>query len=467
MIVPESRVHNPRSLLYSASGPSLFPCRVALSAALFLVFLVSPVLQISDAKYSMLMADSLVRYQSPDLSRYSIPHFHRDKKPPFDFSEGNAYQLGYLNGKTLYWFPHGSSWLSAPFVGLADLFGLSPSTRDLGFDLYGEVMIQKILAAALMAVLACVIFDTARLLLDVRWSLLIAIGSALGTQVWSTGTRGMWSHTWEILLGGLAVYVLLGAEQSKTSAKPALLATILAWMYFVRPTAAVPVAFVSIYIAMFRPGELCRFISTGLLWLAAFLLYSWSTFGSILPAYYAASRLSFGSFPVALVGNLISPTRGLFVFVPVTMFVLYLLARHWRRLAFPRLAVLALATVAGILCVVSSYWIWWGGECYGPRFMTDAIPWLALLAILACDALPRDRRSLRVNPALSAGLVLLALSVAINARGAMSWSTLTWNDTFPVAEFNHVLDWSYPQFLAGLINDPWASNAGAPRNPQR
>ncbi len=65
------------------------------------------------------------------------------------------------------------------------------------------------IAALLMASLVIIFFRTALLLLDWRWSAAIAIGAGFGTQMWSTASRGMWSHTWEMTLSGLVIYLLL------------------------------------------------------------------------------------------------------------------------------------------------------------------------------------------------------------------------------------------------------------------
>ena len=79
--------------------------------------------------------------------------------------------------------------------------------------------------------------------------------------------------------------------------------------------------------------------------------------------------------------------------------------------------------------------------------MTDAVPWFVLLAILGFDAMPRGVRSIR-NPIVGAGALLLLISVAMHACGALSSDTMAWNFTGPSPAI--MLDWSRPQFLA-----PW------------
>jgi hypothetical protein len=167
--------------------------------------------------------------------------------------------------------------------------------------------------------------------------------------------------------------------------------------------------------------------------------------------------LSFGSFWTALAGNLISPSRGLLVFVPVTLFVSYLLIRYWRALPCRPLVVLSLAIIAAHTIVVSGFVPWYGGHSYGPRFMASVVPWLTLLGILALKARATWRYG-RPEAGSTAGLwietligcLLLSCSIGINGRGATAQSTWLWNirpvnvDQSP----ERLWDWRHPQFLA-------------------
>ena len=145
--------------------------------------------------------------------------------------------------------------------------------------------------------------------------------------------------------------------------------------------------------------------------------------------------------------------RGLFVFVPSFAFVLYLLVRYRRALKYKRLVVLALSMATLQILMVSLWPIWWGGYCYGPRLLADALPWMALLAILglaARDVLGGTARLARAE--IVVALVLMAFSIAINGRGALSYAPSYWNRDFDIDRHPERLkDWSNPQFMAGLI----------------
>jgi hypothetical protein len=191
---------------------------------------------------------------------------------------------------------------------------------------------------------------------------------------------------------------------------------------------------------------------TGLTWFAGFVCYSWLTFGKLIPDYYLDSRADIGNLK-NLPAVLFSPSRGLFVFIPIFAFVLYLVVRYWGMLKYKRLVVLALSMVILQVLMVSVWPIWWGGSSYGPRLIADALPWMALLTILGLAARASDTgRVLLGKTETAIALVLLVLSIVINGRGALSDAPSDWNRDFDIDRHPERLkDWSNPQFMAGII----------------
>ena len=428
-------------------------------AATLLIFLASPIHQVGDSKYSMLVSYSLLKKGSFAIDGYGLP---RPGQLPQQGSvpHNQIYQLEVVNGRLFYHFPTGSSILSIPFVAGLDLVGVSPVNPDGSYNRVGEILIQVGTASFLMATLASILYLTSRLLLPFWWSVVIALSGVLGTQVWSTASRGLWSHTWGTLLLGCVVLTLVTQEKGNRPLNPILLATVLSWTYFVRPTNSVSILAITVYILIFHRRLFIRYAATGAAWFAAFIAYSWHYFGQIVPRYYRGYHLHFGSFWTAVAGNLISPSRGLFVFVPVLIFVTYLLARYWRKLPLPRLVVLAITAAAGHLVLVSCFDPWWAGHSYGPRYFTDLVPWFALLGILGVRAMldshgePGTRSgSFGFRIELAVAGILLLLSVLIHGHGAFSHAARMWNvkpvdvDQQPA----RVWDWRRPQFLAGLL----------------
>ena len=441
-----------------------FPWRDAAIAVLLFVltwtcFWSSPIVQMGDSQYSLLLTQSLITKGSFILDRYSLPRHTPIPRENGYVQDGDIYQLEVVDGHLYDYFPPGTAILSAPFVLVGDALGHSVFDGKGSYNFDQEASLQHLIASLLMAVLTVIFYCTARLLLASGWSACIALGGALGTQVWSTASRALWTHTWGIALLGTAILLLLAHETGRRRLPPVLLATLLSWTYFVRPTNSIFIVGITAYLLLFERKSFVAFAFTGALWFVGFVTYSWSQFGKLLPSYYQANRLEVSHFREALAGNLISPSRGALIYVPVTLFVVYLVVRYWRHLSHRRLVWLVIGTSVGQLAAVSCFNPWFGGWCYGPRYTTELVPSLVLLAVLGVRAALRARTEaaessgvLAWRGTLIAGSLLLLVSVAINARGANSKPTARWNGQPVGLDYQpwRVWDWHHPQLLAGL-----------------
>ncbi|HXR35663.1 MAG TPA: kelch repeat-containing protein, partial [Candidatus Binataceae bacterium] len=181
----------------------------AIALVTLTVFYVSPNLQVFDSNYSILLSEVILRGRSVDLSR--VPLRNPQADPPSLGRDGYTYHTIVAKGRRLYYMPWGGSILALPAVALLNLAGMSALTPTWHFDLAGECEIQKVLAALLMAILTCLIFYTALLEeLPLSWAAVIALGTAFGTQLWSTASRALWEQTWLLLLLGVAILLLAG-----------------------------------------------------------------------------------------------------------------------------------------------------------------------------------------------------------------------------------------------------------------
>ncbi len=128
-----------------------------------------------------------------------------------------------------------------------------------------------------------------------------------------------------------------------------------------------------------------------------------------------------GNWLEGLAGILISPSRGLFVFVPIAGLAFLLIGRAWRAgpLARYGLVVPTLLFIAGW----AQYAVWWGGHSYGPRYAADIVVPLALIVAAGLNS-PASvgSRATRI-------LVRVALtwSIGVQAVGAFCYPAGEWN----------------------------------------
>ncbi len=437
------------------SGLDRWQAGAALGLVLFALYLALPYHKTADSRYAFVLSESLLRRGS-----FALDGFF---EPPF---EPHLKRWEEARGHRFYCFPPGSSILSMPFVAAMNLAGLSAVTKDQRHDREAEVRMQALLAAAVSALFAVRCLRLARRFLPPGQSLAIFAGVALGSQVLSTTSRTLWSDTWGLLLLVGVIDVLLRLEDGAGRAVPlppgrqaiwlVALGTLLSWAYFVRPTHAISAAVVAVHVVLLLRWRAVPLAATGLAWLSLFVFTSLKTLGAPLPAYYRSNRLEFKEFGTALAANLLSPSRGLLVYVPVLLFCGLLLVRHRRRLLHRRLVVVALAVSTLHLVLISGYWQWWAGHSYGPRFTAGLLPWLALLAILSLRAWSDARREAELTPARwraesYAGMALLVLSVLVNVPGTLQ-SAEAWNRGTPDIDAapRRVFDWRDPQFLSSF-----------------
>lgn len=404
----------------------------------------------------MLLSQSLIQHRSFRLNNYAIPRLEPVVREDY-VQNGEIYQIEQVGPHIYYFFPPGSSVLSTPFVLVANALGVSAVNADGTFNLQGEQQIETYIAAILMAALAVVLFFMARLILPLGYSIVVTVAATLGTQIWSTTSRAMFTDTWPVLLLTCALFLILRSEVRNRYPHPFAVATLLVWSYFCYPLYIVHLGAVALYFLLKNRKHFLFVCATVVVWLAGFVIYSWVNFHQVLPNYFAANRLNFNGFLLRLLGQLFSPSRGLLVFVPTILIVCYLIVRFRKALHQQRLVLIAVVAVATHLFVISGFVHWWGGHSFGPRFATACIPWFALLAMLGVDAIRRtdDRKSeKRVLAVVSCALI--AISIFIHWRGATAHATAAWN-SLPTDIDKHpgrLWDWRHPQFLAGLIQPP-------------
>jgi len=415
----------------------------------FSMFRLAPVHQILDSKFISVVSHSVIHSGSVALPDNFAPA-RRARQ---------IYTLRPVGDKTYHFFSSAPGVLNAPFVALFEISGVRSVGADGRFLGHNEQRMLRFVAAFLAAVLCSVLFMTARVWLPPSWALGLTLAFAFGSQIFSTISRPYWSHSWSTLFLAGALLLLVAPRFRGRNGSYVLISTLLCWAYFCRPPLSLAIAGVAVFIFLARRRFFLPFMTTGMVWAALFVFYSFQTFESWLPPYFLSSHLKSGrlaggllvtSYPEGMLGTLLSPGRGLFVYVPLAALTLFVVIRRWRWIPEKALAATGLGVCLAHWQLVSMFRNWWGGQSFGPRLMSDLVPWIFLLAVLAVAALRAagaDGQFRWTSLKLTVVALAITASIFINARGAWVQDTQRgagiWN-------------WRYPQFMAGFMPRPEA-----------
>ena len=273
-----------------------------------------------------------------------------------------------------------------------------------------------------------------------RIALVLTGAYALGTSVWSISSQALWQHTAGGLFLVLAVLFLQRWNENRKSVKLLALSGLWAGLAL---SVRVPNLFLAGAIAVVL---LVR--GAGFRALAAFLapVICFGLLTSAWNLWLFQDLRGYASVPIAeqplagLAGLLFSPSRGLLVYCPFVAFAAVGIVAWWKG-AYRNLSLLL--TVSAIFCVatlalVSTWPMWWGGHCWGPRLLTEMTPFLILLMVPAMNMV-MARRWLGAVFAC-----LLLYSVSLQFVGAFFYPNGYWEDLPVNADFHpqRFWDWS-------------------------
>jgi hypothetical protein len=417
-----------------------------LAGAVILIHVVSPSPQTGDSRLSMLTAWRFATRLSLDIS--SAPAVHDLVWRGDIVRHGEA---------VLPYFPWPPMLLALPGTLIARIFGVDPETLSISDP--NLTWIVEVPTASVMVAVTAVMLRHVVLGIDSEWATpriatFTAVAFAFTTIAWSAGSRALWQQTASMLF--LTAAVLAAQRVGSGGRWPVLLGAFAGMALVSRPTNAVIVAALVGWMLVTHRRLLLAAIAGGLAVLVPFLLYSWSQYGQPLPPYYRPGRiLGSGVYEVweSAAVNLVSPARGLLIFVPVTFLavagVILRARRHELTALDTTLGVSVIAQFIVIARFGSTH-----GFTYGPRLLMDVVPFLMILAVPTFASLRRPSRGMATGAIAASAAVALVLAwgLFVNGTGALSRAAVCWNVTPSLLDYHpeRVWDWGDPQFLR-----PW------------
>ena len=321
--------------------------------------------------------------------------------------------------------PVGAALTALPFYIPYVVFGGSLAVGSVLF-------IQKVAASLIMLVAIYLLWRLLSVLGTpnrIRW--LVATLFGLGSENLSVASQALWQHGPVELW--MLVMILIYVERWH----------LMDWGWWglglaggmillTRPPDLIVIAPLAIWIVAreWRKVRVEWLVAGAILPLGFGALYNWWNFGSALATGYGSTTGYFANpIGLGLLETLVSPSKGLFVYMPLAALVV---ASVWRSVAHVKdwhdLEVpLGVSFVLGVL-LYAAYYQWWGGYTFGPRYDADLMPVVCVLIGLVLTRSGRHPVSRWLQgPGRAAVILLVAWSVWWQLLGAYLTYGFAWN----------------------------------------
>jgi len=275
------------------------------------------------------------------------------------------------------------------------------------------IVMEKLSASLLAAVSVSLIYLLLRRRTTPRTALLLTAAYAFGTTTWVISSQALWQHgIAELLLIGALLLLCAPCTLPRTLAAGLLIGLVASN----RPPdviLAMALGVYGLFWARWRRAPLLAAAAALPMLLA--LIYNLHVAGNFAGGYGLAGKTSFfhHDFFSGVGGLLVSPTRCLFVFSPFLLFLL-LVWRYPPERREERLLTLAMGVAVVLQIFLYAKSDWRSGLSWGPRYMTDALPFLIWMLVPVVSALRGIGRV--------AFLAAVGVAVAIEAIGAFAYS---------------------------------------------
>jgi hypothetical protein len=274
----------------------------------------------------------------------------------------------------------------------------------------------------------------------------VVLAAALGSDMWSTGSQALWQHGPAVLCFVLALLPL--SRPNPRRGAMALAGFCLALMVACRPIDLVFAVPLAMWVRLLHgPRATAGLMLAAALvaiplgfynvWFFKTLSGGYAQIEQMHPWAHGVSGTWTGHMGSGLVGTLLSPSHGLFVYCPWVLLAVLAIPGTLRRAGWRSLEAALALGLALNLVLLAKYSCWWAGHCFGPRFWVDATPVLALfLAHCLGDGLTGGRH----RSVLFAAAVLWA--AAIQAIGFLGYPS-SWYCQPTNADLDHRRLWDW------------------------
>jgi hypothetical protein len=293
-------------------------------------------------------------------------------------------------------------------------------------------ILEKILASLIAASSAVFCFMAWRELMRKEIAFICAAIFALATNTWTTSSQALWQQGMAELILSLLIYLVVINEKNRLDRRIIFMGVLSGLFIFNRPSDSLLLLPLLIYVAGLSAKEIFCYAGPMLCSGLPFLVYNVHYFKNVFGGYggllseFTLSPTVFSN----LSGLLLSPSRGLLVYSPILILSLFGYGRiaEIKSEKLRRFFYIAGFSILLQIGVYSCFRVWWGGYCYGPRFMVSILPFLmTYVGIYFNDMRTFGDMRRRDLLRLSLIAILLIWSIFVQAIGAFCYPNGNWD----------------------------------------
>ena len=335
----------------------------------------------------------------------------------------------------------------------------SPSIYSywLNFIVVAKTM-EKLVASLIAAMSGAMLFLAFRKIASANASLALALIYGLTSDTWAISSQALWRHGLTELSFAFLLWAVFRVSDSRRAPFWAGLALAVAAAN--KPLDAILIVPFLVFFGRRSPRSLLMFLTPLVVLGSLVLSYNLYFFARLLGGYPAptfsgeggAQSRFFTRLSVGLAGSLVSPSRGLLIYTPWTAFAFWGAAKVWKEKSpgWGRPLILALTA---IFVVQAGGGDWFGGWCFGPRYLTDLLPFLAWFLVPLWAGI-------WARPILRAAFVAtVAIALWVQVVGAFYYPSGNWDESPINVDLRpqRLWDWSDNQILRS-----WNAGPAAP-----
>ena len=265
-----------------------------------------------------------------------------------------------------------------PFIlGAFDPIYEFPQSDDIAKKVWFIPYLGKFAASILAALSVLIFFSIMKIKFPDRNAMKYAICFGLGTSVWSISSQALFQHPANQVFLLLSVYFLVIKKNLRLYTSLAGLSLALAVL--ARPFSVLFLLVITIYVLIDRRKYFTYLLGGIILPTFFLLMYNFTHFGSIFETGYGDEAYQWtGNVFEGLVGSLISPGRGLFIFTPFLIFGFIGMFKFIKNNVKDGLMIAVGIGIIVHLLAITKWHGWHGGGSWSYRLILDVIPFIML-----------------------------------------------------------------------------------------